>query len=290
MKTILVPTGGSASDLAVFETAVVAARPFASHLHFLHVHIGAGQAAQHIPHAAFARGPALSSALAELDAAAAARSANAVAHVREFCARAHIDMRDTPAPSDHVTASCQVEESGAVWRIMFQARHHDLVVVGRATKPNGLPVDFLEELLLGCGRPVLIAGAMPPQTISGTIMVGWRETAEAARAVAAAMPFLARAKRVVVVSVADGGADAAAADAMAGVARQLAWNGAPAETQIIAPKGRPTPVVLAEAAEACAADLVVLGAYGHSRMRELLFGGCTKSFIEYADRPVLLMH
>jgi nucleotide-binding universal stress UspA family protein len=49
-------------------------------------------------------------------------------------------------------------------------------------------------------------------------------------------------------------------------------------------------VALAAEAQECKADLVVMGAYGHSRMRELLFGGCTRAFISYADRPVLLMH
>ncbi len=288
MRLILVPAGGSETDLPVFETALAAARPFAGHLHFLHVRVGAGQAAVNIPHTAFVRGAALAGALEELEAQAAARSAAAAAHVRDFCTGAQIEMRDKPGPSDGVTASWQTDDRGAAARILSQARHHDLVVVGRAMKPNGLPQDFLELLLVGCGRPLLISSSSAPRTLTGTIMVGWRETPEAARAVAAAMPLLAQAERVVVVSVAEGAA--ATADSVAGVARQLAWNGVFAETQVAAPDGRPTSVVLAEAARACAADLVVLGAYGHSRMRELLFGGCTRSFIEHADRPVLLMH
>jgi hypothetical protein len=59
MKSILVPIGGSATDTALLETALAAARPFCSHLHFVHVHIGAGEAAVHIPQTAFAMGPAL---------------------------------------------------------------------------------------------------------------------------------------------------------------------------------------------------------------------------------------
>jgi len=48
--------------------------------------------------------------------------------------------------------------------------------------------------------------------------------------------------------------------------------------------------VLASAADACAADLMVMGAYGHSRMREVIFGGCTQAVIGHAERPVLLLH
>jgi nucleotide-binding universal stress UspA family protein len=60
--------------------------------------------------------------------------------------------------------------------------------------------------------------------------------------------------------------------------------------QIIAPDNRPVHQLLAAAASDCQADLMVLGAYGHSHMRELIFGGCTQSFVHHADRPVLLMH
>jgi len=74
------------------------------------------------------------------------------------------------------------------------------------------------------------------------------------------------------------------------IARQCAWNGIAVETKIIAPDGRPVQDVLAAAARAYEADLIVMGAYGHSRLREMLFGGCTRAFISSANKPVLLMH
>jgi hypothetical protein len=81
--------------------------------------------------------------------------------------------------------------------MIFCARHYDLVVVGRRTGPNGLPPNLIERILLGSGRPLLIAPPRPPSLLLGTVMVCWKETAEAARAVAAAMPLLANAERVV---------------------------------------------------------------------------------------------
>lgn len=288
MKSILVPIGGSATDGALLETALVAARPFCGHLHFIHVHVGAGEAAANIPHTAFAMGPALANALEELEDKAETRSAKAAQHVRDFCLRANIDIRNAPGGASGITASWHEENGRALNRIMSHARHCDLVVVGRARRPNGLPDDFIERLLVGSGRPLLIANAAPPPTLTGTIMVCWRETAEAARAVSAAMPFLINARRVVVVTVGERNEDAAAA--VGDVVRHLGWNGVSAEAQVIVGNNGSAHRLLAAAAQSCGADLVVLGAYGHSHLREVLFGGCTQAFIRGADRPVLLMH
>jgi nucleotide-binding universal stress UspA family protein len=288
MKSFLIPIGGSETDEPLFAAALAAARPFSSHLQFLHVHIGPGQAAANMPHTSFAMGPALANALRDLDVKAQTRSATAAQHFRDFCARSGIEICDAPDHTKGVTASWHQEDGYALKRIMFRARHNDLIVVGRAKTANGLPADFLEQLLMGCGRPVLIAGSAPEPMPTGTIMVCWKETAEAARAVNAAMPFLVHAKRVVIVSVAENGEDIA--EALSDVARQLAWNGIRSEIRTIIPDGTAIPGLLASAAQDCGADLVVLGAYGHSRMRELLFGSCTQAVISNADRPVLLMH
>jgi len=288
MKTILVPVGGSDTDGPLFETALAAARPFSSHLQFLHVHLSAGQAALNMRHTEFAMGPALSLALHELEGKAKERSVAAEQHVRDFCARSRIELCDAPHCTPEVTASWREEAGHAAVRIMAHARHNDLVVVGRARKPNGLPTDFIERLVTGCGRPVLIAPTVATQTLTGTIMVCWRESAEAARAVAAAMPLLTNARRVVVTSIEERGQDNA--EAVDEIARCFSWRGIPVEVQIISAAGRDIPGLLASTAKACAADLVVLGAYGHSHAREVLFGGCTQSFIREAHQPVLLMH
>jgi len=247
-----------------------------------------GEAAQHTPHMGFASGAALRGALQDLETRSQDRSAAALQHVVDFCGRAKIEFSGAAADARAVTASCREEKGVALERIMFHARHGDLVVMGRSHKPNGLPQDFLESLLLGCGRPILIAGATPSETVTGTIMVCWRESADAARAVTAAAPFLTQAKRVVFVGVAEKGQDTAAA--LDDIVRQFAWRGVPAAAQVITPNGRPVQELLATAAEGCKADLVVSGAYGHSYLREMVFGGCTQSFIRHADRPILLMH
>jgi nucleotide-binding universal stress UspA family protein len=288
MKSILVLIEGSETDGAVLETALAAARPFAAHLQFLHVRVGLGEAAQFTPHAGSPSGAALRDALRQLEMQSLTRSITAFQHIYDFCARSQIEVSDAPSRSPSVTASCLEEAGDALEHVMFHVRHSELVVMGRSRKPNGLPPDFIDLLLLGCGRPVLIASATPAQTVTGTIMVCWRASADAARAVTAAAPFLAQAERVVFVSVAEKCEDSAAA--VDDVVRQFARRGVPAEGQLIMPNGRPVQEALASAAETCGADLIVSGAYGHSRLRKVVVGGCTRFFIHHADRPVLLMH
>jgi len=89
------------------------------------------------------------------------------------------------------------------------------------------------------------------------------------------------------------GVDEGAGDigqALDDVAAQFRWNGGHTEVQALTCKGRPVATMLSSVAEAWGVDLIVMGAYGHSRMREVIFGGCTQSVIEHADHPVLLAH
>jgi nucleotide-binding universal stress UspA family protein len=104
----------------------------------------------------------------------------------------------------------------------------------------------------------------------------------------AAKPLLTSAERVVFCAV-DEGAEGTK-DAVEAVARQFEWNGVPTDVEFVAPNGRPVAEVLLSVAKARSADIVVMGAYGHAPMRELIFGGCTRAILQNADTPVLLVH
>ncbi len=288
MKTILVTTGGSTTDKAVFATALCAARPLAAHLEFFHVRVTVEEAALFTPHVEFARGAAIRDALGRLHDEEITRSAAASLHFRTFCEQEKIDILEVPCASGRVSASWREETNSARRRLMLRARHNDLVVMARPTRANGLPADLLETLLVGCGRPLLIAPAKAPRSLSRTVMVCWKETAEAARALAAALPLLAKAERVLVTAVVERGEPSA--ETLADIARQLAWHGIVAEPQLLSDDGRPAAARLAAQAAACRADLMVMGAYGHGRTRELIFGGCTQSVLDGAEVPVFLLH
>lgn len=288
MKTILVPAGGSDTDDAVFRTALAVARPLNAHLEFLHVRIGPCEAAFYTPHVDFARGEAIAAALTSLQRDEQRRTIAAAKNFSDFCKRSKIEVVERPGKFDVVTANFREEENDAMARITLRARHNDLVVVGRAPRANGLPVDFLEQLLLVCGRPVLIAPESPPRKLA-TVMVCWKETPEAARAVTAALPLLEAAKLVVFVGAAEDGEPSL--ETLRDVARQMEWHGIRTKAHLIeGGGGKPAADRLARAAKELGADLMVMGGYGRSRARELVFGGCTQSVLAHAEVPVFLLH
>lgn len=287
IKSIFVPASGTDTDLVVFETALAAARPFRAHLELFHLRVSSGEALRLTPHAAFARGQGLHNALQELHEDAERRSHEAERHVHDFCKQHRIAVAEAPGFFRRVSASRHEERGSGEEPFITRARVHDLAVMGRFTRANPLPQDLLQRLLVECGRPVLIAGPQAPRTLTGTVMVCWKDTRESARALTAAMPLVTEAERVVIATVDEGrasGNDAAA------VARELSWHGIRAETQTVAADGRPVATLLSSAAAACGADLMVMGGYSRGPLREEIFGGCTRSVLEHAELPVFLLH
>jgi nucleotide-binding universal stress UspA family protein len=289
IKTVLVPTSGSDTDFVVFETALAAARPFRAHLEFFHVHVHSTAALRHTPHASFVAGAALRNALQGLLEETHSRSEAAQAHFRKFCEHHKISIVDGPDTFEMVSASWHEEEGcgdpGETF--MTRARVHDLLVMGRFTRANGLPPDLIRRLLVGCGRPILIASARAPATLTETVMVCWKDAREPARALAAAMPLLTEAERVIVATVDEGRSPASDA---AAVVHQLGWHGILAEAQTIKADGRPIAASLSSAAAAYNANLLVMGSYSTGPTRQAIFGGCTQSILEHADVPVFMLH
>ena len=183
----------------------------------------------------------------------------------------------------------RISTQDAAAAVRLSARYCDLVVLGQSEPGDGLRRALAEEVILGAGRPVLMvpyAGRFPDS--GKRVLVAWNASPEAARAVTGALPLLAAAKSVEVVAFGNGGdhgelpgADLALFLARHGVkataARQDA-NGVDIGSQI-----------LSRAADNDA-DLIVMGAYGHSRMRELALGGATRALLDSMTVPVLMAH
>ena len=174
----------------------------------------------------------------------------------------------------------------------MQARYADLVVVGQADpEPTATPSDLPETVALATGRPVLVVphiGAKPP---GKTVLLCWNASREAARAAADALPFLKAAQKVIVLVVnpkvsaaghgAEPGADAAA---------WLARHGVKVTVQRdVAPDADAGAVILSRAAD-LGADLIVMGIYGHSRLREMVLGGASRTLLGSMTVPVLMSH
>jgi len=285
MKTILAFVGGGERDEVILQTALAAALPLSSHLDCLHAHVPWMHAAHHA-NLGFARGEALKNAFDQLIADSDSFSQLAAKNVRAFCTSAGIEIGDGPDSPQNVSATFFEEPTNELDCLNRHASQRDLVVMGRARQKQGLAPDTLEHIIRNCGRPVLTAARVGPRTLTKTIMVCWKDARSTAAVVTDAAPLLAKAQRVVFVSVAkrDGGLPAA----MAATARENA--GIDAEVKVIPPSRGGIPHTLATAAEECGADLVVMGAYGRSQGREILFGSFTDKLLDLIDKPILLRH
>lgn len=297
IKTILVPTSGSSTDASVFATALALARPLGAHLEFFHVCVPSGEAAGRSPHLDFCMGAALTEALAEVRQMQKDLAEKAALHFKAFCRENALKVQDSPGAcpaggSAEVTAGWVEEAASDGDSLLRRARHCDLVVLGRPTHRDYMPSMMIEDILTGSGRPCVIAPHASPASATGTIVVGWKEAREAARALAAAYPLLERAGRVILLSLceADGTEESAMAATLGHLAQKLAWHGITAETRVTPHRSGPATTQLARAAHDLKADLLVVGGFGRGRLRELIFGGVTQSLIDRADLPVFMLH
>jgi nucleotide-binding universal stress UspA family protein len=149
-------------------------------------------------------------------------------------------------------------------------------------------MDVLEAALMDTGKPLLIAPKVPPADLLGTVVIAWKDTPEAARAVAAAMPLIDNAARVVILSVGEG--DAPADETCIRLQNALRWHNVNTSVKPLTRAGRAPVEVLLEAAGEFGATLLVMGGYSHSRLREVVFGGFTQRILNAADLPVLMAH
>jgi nucleotide-binding universal stress UspA family protein len=288
IKTVFVPTSGSETDNSVFATALAIARPLSAHLDFYHSRLSLFEAAARSTPVQFCVGPALTNALDQLHQEDENHSVNAIKHFEAFCAANKIAIRGAPAIGGDTSASFTQETDDTEARLLLNARHSDLIVLGRQRHIDRMPYNLIELLLLKSGRPIVIAGAAPPVSLTGTIVVGWKETPEAARALGSAMPLLQAAKRVILLNIAE--EPDSVPPQLDHLLQRLAWHGIAAESQQINHVSAPTSKHLLRVAKEIGADLLVTGGYGHGPLREAIFGGVTRALIESAKFPVLIMH
>lgn len=175
------------------------------------------------------------------------------------------------------------------WDFPQQAMYADLVVMRGGTGAQGeLPPDYAATVAIESARPVLVLPTVPPEDIGTKVLVAWKPTRESVRAVAQAVPWLQRARRVHLVT-AETLDDSGPASAMR-IAQYLAAHGVECIMSPALPDTRDAAPALRALAAEVGADLVVMGCYGHSRTREWLLGGTTKSMTKEPDVPVLMAH
>ncbi len=207
---------------------------------------------------------------------------------RLAAARALVEqVSATPGPRVRFAACDAVTPVSA---FVQQAAYADLLVLGqREPQPHasGTPADFVESAVIGSGRPALVLPHVGVVTPPGrNVLVAWKESAAAAHALAGAMPLLQKAERVTVVQWAAEGGASGPLD----IGSHLAQHGVKADLRRYAETPDTTGELILSMAADLGADLVVMGCYGHSRAREWVLGGATRTLLASMTLPVLMAH
>ena len=171
------------------------------------------------------------------------------------------------------------------------ARHFDLTVIGQPEPGQTDPQEiFPESTLFGSGRPVLVVPYIQKTGIKlDKVMVCWDGSRAAARALGDAMPLLAQAKSIDVVTMRD---KEGPRDELPGVdiAHHLARHNLKVDYKRIVAKGTDVASAILSTSADLDSDLIVMGGYGHSRVREFILGGATRGILNAMTVPVLMSH
>lgn len=282
IKTILVHLDTEAQALALTQAAIGLAKTFSAHVIGLHV----------LPN------PFISAAV---PADVVGELIEAQRQANEAAAKSIGETFQTAMAPSGVSFEWAKDEALSETTASLVIRHGntaDLVVVGQPDRTINL-IDGIatsEESMLGLGRPVLFVPNKPGVPSTGKrVLLAWNGSREAARAAFDALPFLKKAEDVQIFTAGSPGSgfwgslrDEAAPTA--GIAAALSRHGVKAT--LFNAKAAPSEVgtaLLAEAKER-SCDLIVMGGYGHWRVREIVFGGATRAILEQTTIPVLMSH
>src|SRR5487761_2594163 len=284
IRKILLPLTGTAAGEAALSTALLIARVWNAHVTALHVRVDSRDVAP-------LAGEGLSGAMIEEMMSATEKESNDRAHAvrsmfERFVARHDVLLADARPGAECATASFASVTGREEDLVAQQSRLADLTVVPHPDAGEDVSSsDALHAVLFDSGRPVLLSPQVAPATVGTRICLGWNGTAESASAVSAALPWLKRAEAVAILS-ADGyqRRGPAAPD----LAAYLALHEVNAEIVMFEARGGVVGAGLLAAARDFGCDLLAMGAYSHSRLRQLILGGVTRHVLERANLPVMM--
>ena len=282
MKTILVPFEESDGIESVMETSYLTAKRFGSYIEGVYV-----QPALPAIASADGFGVVTPAFVEKYELEDRARIQEAENYFNEFMKTRGVASEEPSSPSDQPSAVWQNVGPSEDY-VGHRGRLFDLIAVGRPV--HGAPVPSmhtLESALFESGRPILIAPPKSPTVVGDNIVISWNGSTETARTIAFAMPFLLKAKTVTVVSITDFMTPGPTGQE---IARHLQRNGIAATAVDSEMNKRDIGEAMLGEAMAVGADLIVKGAYTHSRLRQMIFGGATSHILTNAEVPILMAH
>ena len=284
LRTILILVRGDGKGEGVLDHALALGRRFNAHLEVIHCR---QRPQDMLPYAGNVPSPLRQQVLASATSLADEEERRVRAMFEDYCRRAELALVEKPreAPRDRSSASWSEATGQQAAVVAVRGRLVDVIAVAQPDHRLGIGFNTFEAALLETGRLVLLCPPLPVKEIGRHVAIAWSGTVEAASAVAAAMPILTAADRVSVLTALTGTAFELGPEALRD---HLASHGVDAGIRTF--EAKPTAVaqgLLATAKEA-GADVLLMGAYGHNRRRELVMGGVTKYITDHADLPVLL--
>ena len=285
IKTILASLSGAETGRSPLTAAFHVAGLFEAHVEVLHVrpdprtmipYVGEGMS-----------GALIEEVMTAADREAIDRASGARRLFDELVTAGGVPLSSSPVGTG-MSATWREDAGREDEAVAKYGRTVDLVVVSRPLREAEVATSTVfEAALFDSGQPLLVA---PPEAVGGfgqSIMVAWNGSPEAARAVTAALPFLHRAERVKILTVqnwSEGPGN------IGGVATRLAWHGIAADVETVTEHpGTIGETVLTRAA-AFGADMIVMGAYTQSRLRQMILGGVTRHVLSSATIPLVMAH
>lgn len=286
-RTILACLSDADTASATLGLALLVGRNHAAHVDALHVRIDPSTAIPLVGEGM--SGAMVEEMLALAEKQASERAKGIRAQFDRICAQDGVTIAEVPLAEPQLSALWR-EELGREEEVVAEiGRLSDLLVLARPLPENEVPsIMTLNAALMESGRPLLLAPPVLPAIVGRKVAVFWNGSIEAARAVGAALPFLCQADEVFILSARE-----EAATSPGALVKYLAWHGISSVKHCFpaagATGGQVAQILLDEAVTR-GADMVVMGAYTHSRLRQLIMGGVTRHVLHYAKLPVLLCH
>lgn len=289
IKTIVVFFNGEEDELGALHAAFNLAQRFSSHVRCLHL------APDPMAYASvYGEGVLVSAAIVDaVKKQAEERRVKAECLFHEVAGRYKVEMMTEDLPMHHASASFYHQAGRIQELVATEGRLADMVVVTRtATQQNASYETALSTALFATARPVLMVPKEAGQSATAperSIAVGWSGSRESAVALHAALPLMAQAEQVNIITVRKS-SEPADLNGDRQLMRYLKLHGIEARHHIVEKGGREAgESILAKAGE-LGATMLAMGAYGHSRLREMVLGGVTEHVYRHAKIPVLMAH